>query len=116
MPKQCTASAERAIGGADARLHQAALLSRGPCPINRSRHTADVATVRPTQEEIPGFGYGLHREALDTDLSILGLFAGLFGTKAHMARHAGRATSPAKAAAARANGVKSGRPRLAAIG
>jgi len=61
-----------------------------------------------------GAGYGLHREALDVDLSIPGLLAGLFGTKAYMARHAGRATSPAKAAAARANGAKGGRPRKSA--
>jgi hypothetical protein len=69
-----------------------------------------------SQVEILGAGYGLHWEALDTDLSIPGVLAGLFGTKAHMARHAGRATSPAKAAAARANGAKGGRPRLAAAG
>lgn len=63
--------------------------------------------------EILGAGYGLHWDALDIDLSIPGLCVGLFGTRAHMARLAGRATSPAKAAAARANGVKGGRPRLA---
>ena len=40
-----------------------------------------------------------------------GLLAGLFGTKAHQARRAGRATSPAKAAAARRNGTKGGRAR-----
>lgn len=61
--------------------------------------------------EILGLGYGLHWEALDVDLSMPGLLAGLFGTRAHMARRAGQATSPAKAAAARANGVKGGRPR-----
>lgn len=61
--------------------------------------------------EILGAGYGLHWEALDVDLSIPGLVAGLFGTKSHMARHAGRSTSPAKAAAARANGAKGGRPK-----
>ena len=66
------------------------------------------------QVEILGAGYGLHWEQLDVDLSIPGLFTGLFGTKAHMARHAGRTTSPAKAAAARANGAKGGRPRLPA--
>ena len=40
----------------------------------------------------------------------------LFGTKAWMselARRGGRITSPAKAAAARANGAKGGRPRKA---
>ncbi len=51
--------------------------------------------------EILGVGYGLHWEELDTDLSIPGLLAGLFDTKAFMARRAGQATSPAKAAAAR---------------
>lgn len=61
--------------------------------------------------QILGFGYGLHWEALDVDLSIPGLLAGLFGTPAYMARRAGQATSPAKAAASRTNGAKGGRPR-----
>lgn len=68
------------------------------------------------QVEILGAGYGLHWEALDADLIVPGLLAGLFGTKAHMARLAGQAKSPAKAAAARANGVKGGRPRKSARG
>ncbi len=63
------------------------------------------------QVEILGAGYGLHWEALDVDLSIPGLLAGIFGTRAYMARQAGRATSPAKADAARRNGAKGGRPR-----
>lgn len=66
------------------------------------------------QVEILGAGYGLHWEDLDADLSVSGLLAGLFGTKAFMARRAGRATSPAKATAARANGAKGGRPRKSA--
>ncbi len=66
------------------------------------------------QIEILGAGYGLHWEALDVDLTIPGLMAGLFGTRAYMAQQAGRATSPAKAAAARANGAKGGRPRRSA--
>jgi hypothetical protein len=64
--------------------------------------------------EVLGAGSGLHWEALDADLSVPALLAGLFGTKAHMARRAGRVTSPAKAAAARANGAKGGRPRKSA--
>ncbi|MBN9149434.1 MULTISPECIES: DUF2442 domain-containing protein [unclassified Nitrobacter] len=64
--------------------------------------------------EILGRGYGLHWEELDVDLSLPGLMAGIFGTKAWMAGHAGRATSPAKAAASRANGAKGGRPRKSA--
>ena len=64
--------------------------------------------------EILGSGYGLQWEALDVDLSIPGLLAGLFVTRAFMARNAGRAKSPAKAAAARSNGAKGGRPRKSA--
>ena len=71
----------------------------------------DASAEQLAQVEILGAGYGLHWEALDVDLSIPGLLAGLFGTRAHMARIAGLATSPRKAAAARANGAKGGRPR-----
>jgi hypothetical protein len=61
--------------------------------------------------EILGRGYGLHWEALDADLSVPGLLAGIFGTKSYMAGLAGKASSPAKSAAARRNGAKGGRPR-----
>ena len=61
--------------------------------------------------DILGAGFGLHWEALDVDISIQGLLAGIFGTRAHMARLAGRASSPAKTVAAKANGAKGGRPR-----
>jgi len=64
--------------------------------------------------EILGKGYGLHWEELDVDLSLPGLMAGIFGTKAWMARRAGQTSSPAKSAAARANGAKGGRPRRSA--
>lgn len=64
--------------------------------------------------EILGNGYGLHWEDLDVDFSVPGLMAGIFGTKSYMARRAGQATSPAKAAAARANGFKGGRPKKTA--
>jgi hypothetical protein len=66
------------------------------------------------QVEILGAGYGLHWEALDVDLAVPDLLAGLLGTKSYMARRAGQAHSPAKAAAARANGAKGGRPRKSA--
>jgi hypothetical protein len=66
------------------------------------------------QVEILGAGSGLHWDALDADLSIPGLLVGLFGTKAYLAQQAGRAKSVAKAAAARVNGAKGGRPRRSA--
>jgi hypothetical protein len=67
-----------------------------------------------TEVEILGLGYGLHWEGLDVDLSLSGLMAGILGTNACIARRAGRPTSPAKAAAAVANGAKRGRPRKTA--
>ena len=85
-----------------------------PPRLARGLETATEDEV--AQVEILGAGYGLHWKALDVDLSIPGLLAGLFGTKSYMARHAGQATSAAKAAAARVNGAKGGRPRKAARG
>ncbi|MDE1918992.1 MAG: DUF2442 domain-containing protein [Sphingomonadales bacterium] len=77
----------------------------------------ETATADQLAEvEILGVGYGLHWENLDVDLSLPGLMAGILGTKAYMARRAGQASSPAKAAAARANGAKGGRPRKTAKG
>lgn len=64
--------------------------------------------------KITGKGYGLVWPGLDLDVSVSDLVAGLFGTRAWMralARQGGRATSSAKAAAARINGKKGGRPR-----
>jgi hypothetical protein len=65
--------------------------------------------------EISPVGYGLHWPALDLDLSVPGLVAGVTGTRKWMdglrAARAGSGTSPAKAAAARANGAKGGRPK-----
>ena len=69
---------------------------------------ADLAEV-----EILPQGRGLHWEGRDVDISVPGLVNGIFGTRAHMARIAGSARSPAKAAASRANGAKGGRPRKA---
>ena len=70
--------------------------------------------------EVDGLGFNLHWPALDVDLYVPALVAGIFGTQAWMtrqlARAAGQATSPAKAAAARSNGAKGGRPRKAAQG
>ncbi len=65
--------------------------------------------------EVDGLGFNLHWSGLDVDLYVPALVSGIFGTRAWMARalarEAGRTTSPAKAAAARSNGAKGGRPR-----
>lgn len=70
--------------------------------------------------EVEGLGFDLHWPALDADLYVPALIAGIFGTRNWMtkelARRAGQAKSPAKAAAARANGSKGGRPRKLANG
>ena len=73
---------------------------------------AELSTV----EVSPG-GSGLHWETLDVDLSVAGLLLSSVDRSEKMrelARLAGRATSPAKASAARTNGAKGGRPRKAA--
>ena len=71
---------------------------------------ADLAAI-----EVLGVGFGLRWDALDVDVSVPGLLAGLFGTRAWMDRQraarAGAAQSPAKSEAARRNGMKGGRPR-----
>ena len=64
--------------------------------------------------EVIADGYGLHWESLDADFTVPGLLNGIFGTAKWMAQKAGQTTSPAKAAAARANGAKGGRPRKVA--
>jgi hypothetical protein len=73
-----------------------------------------------TAIEVDGLGLNLHWPALDVDLFVPALIDGVFGTRAWMnrelARRAGAVKSPAKAAAARANGAKGGRPRKAAGG
>ena len=76
----------------------------------------NAAEIQLARIEILGSGSGLHWEELDTDISVPGLLAGIFGTAAFMARRAGQGTSPAKAAAARANGAKGGRPRIIRLG
>lgn len=84
-------------------------------PARQAEGLEDANDAELADVEILGLGSGLHWAQLDVDLSVPGLIAGLFGTKAWMDRqraaHAGSATSQRKAAAARTNGKKGGRPR-----
>jgi Protein of unknown function (DUF2442) len=69
---------------------------------------SDVRSV-----EVLGRGSGLHWESLDVDLSVPGLVSSVFAGPEWMAelgRVGGRRSSAAKAAAARRNGRKGGRP------
>ena len=69
---------------------------------------------RVAKIEILGRGTGLHWPLLDADHYVPGLLNRVFGTSRWMAdlgRRGGSATTKAKAAAARANGKKGGRPK-----
>ncbi len=83
-----------------------AALAQGLCDAS----DADLAEVT-----VLGEGFGLHWGTLDVDYTVQGLLSGVSGTASWMAQRAGKATSPAKAAA-RANGVKGGRPAKRSAG
>lgn len=65
--------------------------------------------------EITPAGLGLHWPRIDADVYVPGLMSGVFGSRKWMAAQlgaqGGRTSTPAKAAAARANGAKGGRPK-----
>lgn len=68
--------------------------------------------------EVLGRGGGLHWDSLDLDLSVPTLVSSVFAGPEWMAelgRVGGRRSSAAKAAAARKNGRKGGRPRSRAV-
>ena len=65
---------------------------------------------------VSGRGTSLSWPDLDANFTIMSLLHGVYGGKrwmSELARHAGAATSEAKARAARLNGAKGGRPRKA---
>lgn len=83
-------------------------------PVDKAQGLADATNKDLAEVTILGKGTGLHWEKLDADLSIASLVVGIFGSHAWMreiARRGGAASTPAKSAAARANGAKGGRPK-----
>jgi hypothetical protein len=83
-------------------------------PVRLIPWLASVPAKEIQTVEVLGRGYGLHWESLDLDLSVPSLVASVFGGSAYMSelgRMGGSRSSEAKAAAARRNGRKGGRPR-----
>ena len=84
---------------------------------SRAQGLAGASSSDLAEIEITPSGYGLHWPKLDADLWLPALLEGMFGSRAWMAARlgaeGGKATSDAKAAAARENGKRGGRPREA---
>lgn len=83
-------------------------------PVDKAQGLAGASNKDLAAVSILGKGIGLHWEKLDADLSIASLVLGIFGSHAWMreiARRGGATSTPAKSAAARANGSKGGRPK-----
>ncbi|MDN7176655.1 DUF2442 domain-containing protein [Caballeronia sp. SEWSISQ10-4 2] len=74
----------------------------------------DLTTI-----EITASGMGLYFPAVDADILVAPLVAGALGTRSFMAQRLGKAggasRSASKAAAARVNGARGGRPRKATV-
>ena len=88
-------------------------------PPRMAEGLADAKAGDLSVVEITPTGLGLHWPQLDADLFLPALLAGVFGSTAWMAaqlgRSGGQARSEPKAAAARQNGRKGGRPRKLAV-
>ena len=89
-------------------------------PARLAEGLGDAATEDLSEIEISPTGLGLHWPRLDADLYVPGLMQGLFGSRAWMAAEmgaaGGRVSTDAKAAAARKNGAKGGRPKRLKVG
>jgi hypothetical protein len=89
-------------------------------PARLAEGLGDASAADLSEIEISPTGLGLHWPRLDADLYVPGLMQGLFGSRAWMAAEmgaaGGRVSSAAKAAAARKNGAKGGRPRRSMAG
>lgn len=84
-------------------------------PVHLMQELADADPAALGEIEIAPSGLALHWPSLDADVYVPSLMQGIFGTKrwiaAQLGAAGGRVTTPAKAAAARQNGAKGGRPR-----
>lgn len=88
------------------------------CPPHLIEGLDGASSANLAEVHLSGDGSSIHWEKLDVDLSIPGLVTGIFGSKdwmSELGKRGGKQSSPTKAAAARENGKKGGRPRKAAI-
>jgi hypothetical protein len=88
-------------------------------PVKLIPHLKRAAPSDVQSVEVLGRGSGLHWRRLDLDLSVPALVSSVFAGPEWMAelgRVGGRRSSAAKAAAARRNGRKGGRPRIRGSG
>ena len=93
-------------------------LSSGLSVMFKPHDTQGIEKAKPDQLgkiEISPSGLGLHFPILDADLHLPSLLEGFLGSRKWMARQmgkaGGKARSPAKTAAVRANGKLGGRPK-----
>lgn len=88
-------------------------------PVKLAEGLAAAAPESLSEIEITPAGLGLHWPKLGVDLYVPALLQGVFGSRRWMAQQlgaqGGRACTDAKAAAARTNGRKGGRPRKSAV-
>jgi hypothetical protein len=80
-------------------------------PAQKIQGLMGASPAQLAEVTLQGAGYALEWPGLDVQVDLPALMAGIFGTRSYMAKIAGAATSERKAAAARENGAKGGRPR-----
>lgn len=89
-------------------------------PVSLIEGLRQATDVERAKMMVTASGHGLHWDDIDVQLSVQGLLKGLYGSPSWMerdlaaaalGRKGGRSRTPAKAAAARKNGAKGGRPK-----
>ena len=84
-------------------------------PVHLVEDLAGADAAELAELEITPSALGLHWPRLDADVYVSSFMKGIYGTRRWMAAllgaEGGKSSSPAKAAAARTNGAKGGRPR-----
>jgi hypothetical protein len=112
FPQAVSAYYDRASGRVVVELSSKIAVSFRPEDAQGLEHAkaADLAEV-----EVSPSGFGIHFPRLDADFYVPALLEGFLGSRkwmaARMGEAGGKSRSKAKKAAARANGLKGGRPR-----